>query len=118
MSAKSLKVAELNFDEHGLIPAIVQSSSTNRVLMMAWMNAESIALSIESGRTVFYSRSRSSIWRKGETSGNIQVIQSIEVDCDNDCLLVKVIESGPACHTNADSCFDTGSISSGISSHG
>jgi phosphoribosyl-AMP cyclohydrolase len=118
MSARSLKVAQLNFDERGLIPAIVQSVNTNRVLMMAWMNAESIALSLESGQTVFYSRSRSSIWRKGETSGNIQVIQSIEVDCDNDCLLVKVIESGPACHTSADSCFDTGSISAGINSNG
>jgi phosphoribosyl-AMP cyclohydrolase len=110
MSAKPISPSELKFDENGLIPAIIQSSLNNRVLMMAWMNRESIELSIQLGTTVFFSRSRSEIWHKGESSGNIQKIQSIEVDCDNDCLLIQVIEQGPACHTNANSCFDSSSL--------
>lgn len=118
MSTRTVDVTKLNFDGQGLIPAIVQSSATKRVLMLAWMNAESIELSIKTGKTVFYSRSRAEIWHKGAESGNFQVIQSIEVDCDNDCLLLEVIEAGPACHTNSESCFDTGEIVTDKSQHG
>ena len=96
----------LQFNEAGLIPAIVQSTETGRVLMMAWMNHESLSQSIELGETVFWSRSRNEIWHKGATSGNTQAIQSIEVDCDGDTLLIKVTENGPACHTGSESCFD------------
>ena len=98
--------SHLKFNEAGLIPAIVQSNESGRVLMMAWMNHESLSQSIELGETVFWSRSRSELWHKGATSGNTQRIVSIEVDCDADCLLIKVIESGPACHTGSESCFD------------
>jgi phosphoribosyl-ATP pyrophosphohydrolase/phosphoribosyl-AMP cyclohydrolase len=99
--------AHLKFNELGLIPAIVQSQATGRVIMMAWMNHESLSQSIEIGETVFWSRSRNELWHKGETSGNTQVIASIEVDCDSDALLIKVFENGPACHTGSESCFDT-----------
>lgn len=118
MSSRSLDIEQLKLDENGLIPAIVQSALTDRVLMMAWMNTESIELSIQTGKTVFFSRSRSKIWHKGEESGNTQLIQSIEVDCDNDCLLIRVVEAGPACHTNSQSCFDTGSINASFDNHG
>lgn len=100
----------LKFNEDGLIPAIVQSSETGRVLMMAWMSAESLALTIETGESVFFSRSRGEIWHKGATSGNTQKVHKIEADCDADTLLLTVTESGPACHTNADSCFDASTI--------
>ncbi len=96
---------ELKFDEKGLIPAIVQDHYTKEVLTLAYMNAESLAISIAEGRTCFYSRSRQCLWRKGETSGNIQRIVSITADCDADALVVEVIKSGPACHTGAESCF-------------
>lgn len=98
--------AHLNFNESGLIPVIVQADDSGRVLMMAWMNHESLSQSIELGETVFWSRSRSELWHKGATSGNTQQIVSIEADCDADTLLVKVIENGPACHTGSESCFD------------
>ena len=96
---------ELKFDEKGLIPAIVQDHYTKEVLTLAYMNAESLAISVAEGRTCFYSRSRQCLWRKGETSGNIQRIVSITADCDADALVVDVIKSGPACHTGAESCF-------------
>jgi phosphoribosyl-AMP cyclohydrolase len=96
----------LKFDQNGLIPAIVQSSATGRVLMLAWMNHESLSQSIEIGETVFWSRSRQEIWHKGATSGNTQSIDSIEADCDADSLLIRVTENGPACHTGSESCFD------------
>ena len=96
---------ELKFDEKGLIPAIVQDHYTREVLTLAYMNAESLAISVAEGRTCFYSRSRQCLWRKGETSGNIQRIVSITADCDADALVVDVIKSGPACHTGAESCF-------------
>lgn len=99
--------AHLKFNESGLIPAIIQSKSTGRVLMMAWMNHESLSRSIEMGETVFWSRSRNELWHKGATSGNTQQIESIEVDCDSDSLLIRVVENGPACHTGSESCFDT-----------
>ena len=96
---------ELKFDEKGLIPANVQDHYTKEVLTLAYMNAETLALTIAEGRTVFWSRSRQEIWRKGETSGNVQRVVSITADCDKDALVVEVVKSGPACHTGAESCF-------------
>ena len=95
----------LKFDEKGLIPAIVQDHYTKQVLTLAYMNAESLAISIDEGYTCFWSRSRSELWRKGETSGNRQRIVSITADCDGDALVVEVVKAGPACHTGAESCF-------------
>ena len=96
---------ELKFDEKGLIPAIVQDHYTKEVLTLAYMNAETLALTIAEGRTVFWSRSRQEIWRKGDTSGNVQHVVSITADCDKDALVVEVVKDGPACHTGAESCF-------------
>lgn len=98
-------ISQLRYDDRGLIPAIVQDADTGRVLMMAYMNRESLDISIQEGRTCFYSRSRQMLWRKGETSGNVQEIISIQADCDQDTLLVRVRPAGPACHTGADTCF-------------
>ena len=89
----------LKFDANGLIPAIVQDHYTKEVLTLAYMNAETLALTIAEGRTVFWSRSRREIWRKGETSGNVQRVVSITADCDKDALVIDVVKSGPACHT-------------------
>ena len=100
-----LELDQLKFDEKGLIPAIVIDTNTKQVLMLAYMNAESLRISMEEGRTCFWSRSRQSLWRKGETSGNIQHIVSITADCDADSLLVEVKPDGPACHTGSESCF-------------
>lgn len=96
---------QLKFDADGLIPAIVQDHYTKQVLTLAYMNAESLALTIAEGRTVFWSRSRRQLWRKGETSGNLQRVVSITADCDGDALVVEVVKDGPACHTGAESCF-------------
>lgn len=95
----------LQFDANGLIPAIVQDHYSGQVLTLAYMNAESLAISIAEKRTCFWSRSRGKLWRKGEESGNVQHIVSITADCDEDALLVQVIKDGPACHTGAESCF-------------
>ena len=95
----------LKFDENGLIPAIVQDASTRQVLTLAYMNRESLQISMERGLTCFYSRSRQQLWLKGETSGNYQHIVSITADCDRDALVVLVDKDGPACHTGAESCF-------------
>ena len=95
----------VNFDANGLVPAIVQSTS-GRVLMLAWMNAESLEQTLNIGETVFYSRSRRELWHKGATSGNTQRVLKIELDCDSDALLIQVEEAGPACHTGEESCFD------------
>lgn len=100
-----LDEAELKFDERGLIPAIVQQHDTGEVLMMAWMSAESLRLTVETGTTWFWSRSRQELWNKGATSGNMQRVISIAADCDQDCLLVRVDSPGPACHTGSRSCF-------------
>ena len=99
---------ELIFDENGLIPAIVVDAQSGDVLMLAYMNEESLRISLEEGRTCFWSRSRNELWRKGETSGAVQHIVSIRTDCDRDALTVTVIKDGPACHTGADSCFFEG----------
>ena len=104
-TARGRTVMNLKFDEKGLIPAIVQDHYTKEVLTLAYMNAETLALTIAEGRTVFWSRSRQEIWRKGETSGNVQRVVSITADCDADALVVEVVKSGPACHTGAESCF-------------
>ena len=99
-------INQLKFDEKGLIPAIVQDAISGRVLTLAYMNRESLQISMEKGLTCFWSRSRQELWLKGETSGNVQHIVSITPDCDGDALLVKVEKDGPACHTGSDSCFD------------
>ena len=96
---------ELKFDEKGLIPAIVQDHYTKEVLTLAYMNAESLAITIDERRTCFWSRSRQELWRKGETSGNVQHVVAIYADCDCDALVVEVIKDGPACHTGSESCF-------------
>jgi phosphoribosyl-AMP cyclohydrolase / phosphoribosyl-ATP pyrophosphohydrolase len=95
----------LKFDPNGLIPAVIQDAATKDVLMVAWMNAESLAKTIESGETWFWSRSRRELWHKGGTSGNTQQVVEIRYDCDGDTLLVLVNANGPACHTGAVSCF-------------
>ena len=100
-----LDVEKLRFDEKGLIPAIVMDAVTRQVLTLAYMNRESLRISIEKELTCFYSRSRQELWLKGETSGNYQHVVSITADCDNDALLVLVEPDGPACHTGATSCF-------------
>ena len=96
---------ELKFDEKGLIPAIVQDHYTKEVLTLAYMNAESLAITIDERRTCFWSRSRQELWRKGDTSGAVQHVVSITADCDCDALVVEVVKDGPACHTGAESCF-------------
>ncbi len=100
-----INIDELKFDEKGLIPAIVVDSITREVLTLAYMNKESLRISMEKGLTCFYSRSRNELWLKGETSGNYQHIVSITADCDNDALTVVVEKDGPACHTGTNSCF-------------
>ena len=95
----------LNFDEKGLIPAVVQNASTKEVLMVAYMNSESLEKTVESGHATFWSRSRQELWEKGATSGNYMNVEEIRVDCDADCLLLLVNPDGPACHTGARSCF-------------
>ncbi|WP_304331230.1 bifunctional phosphoribosyl-AMP cyclohydrolase/phosphoribosyl-ATP diphosphatase HisIE [Brachyspira innocens] len=99
------QIEKLKFDDKGLIPAIVVDYYTKEVLTLAYMNKESLQISIDEGKTCFYSRSRQELWRKGETSKNYQHIQSIKSDCDNDALVVEVIKDGPACHTGSESCF-------------
>ena len=96
---------QVKWDERGLVPTIVQDVNTQQVLMMAYMNSESLRLTVETGETVFWSRSRNELWHKGATSGNVQRVRGIRVDCDGDTLLVQVDPAGPACHTGAVSCF-------------
>ena len=98
-------MVELKFDSNGLIPAIVQDHISKKVLMLAYMNKESLEITIKEGKTCFYSRSRQCLWRKGETSGNTQQVVSIRTDCDRDTLLIDVIKAGPACHTGSETCF-------------
>ena len=101
-----LNIDELKFDAHGLIPAIVVDAGSKKVLTLAYMNRESLEISMKEGRTCFWSRSRQELWRKGETSGNVQHIVDITADCDRDALVVTVNKEGPACHLGTDSCFN------------
>ena len=100
-----VNIEDLKFDEKGLIPAVVVDAESKNVLTVAYMNRESLQISINEGRTCFWSRSRQELWRKGETSGNVQHIVSITADCDRDALVVEVEKEGPACHLGTDSCF-------------
>ncbi|MDH2326219.1 phosphoribosyl-AMP cyclohydrolase [Cereibacter sp. SYSU M97828] len=97
----------LKYDPNGLIPVIAQDHSSGEVLMMAWMNADAVAKTLETGRMTYWSRSRQAFWAKGETSGHVQTLVEMRVDCDRDCLLTLVEQVGPACHTNRRSCFFT-----------
>jgi phosphoribosyl-AMP cyclohydrolase len=98
-------IAAISFDAAGLVPAIAQQHDTGEVLMMAWMNADAVRETLETGRVCYWSRSRKALWRKGETSGNTQRLVSLSIDCDGDALLARVDQSGPACHTGHHTCF-------------
>jgi len=98
-------LSEIKYDANGLVPAIVQDAETNEVLMLAYMNAESFGLTLSTGETHFWSRSRQELWHKGATSGNIQRVVEVRVDCDADTLLIRVHPAGPACHTGNQTCF-------------
>ena len=102
--------ATLKFDDRGLVPVIAQEAGTGDVLMLAWMNAEAVAITLKTKRVTYWSRSRQSFWIKGETSGHTQDLVDLRVDCDRDCLLAIVEQKGPACHTNRKSCFYTSVI--------
>ncbi len=97
----------LKYNDAGLIPAIAQDAASGEVLMMAWMNAESVARTLETGQVTYWSRSRQEFWVKGATSGNTQALMDFKVDCDRDCLLIEVQQAGPACHTGRRTCFYT-----------
>lgn len=98
-------LAALQFDADGLVPAVVQDAQSRDVLMVAWMSAEAVEATLREGRTVFWSRSRQELWRKGETSGHVQQVRDVRVDCDADTLLVEVSQQGVACHTGEPTCF-------------
>ncbi len=97
----------LKFDAQGLIPCIAQDAESGDVLMLAWMNADAVAQTLATGRVTYWSRSRAAFWVKGESSGHVQELVELRLDCDRDCLLVLVRQTGPACHTNRRSCFYT-----------
>jgi phosphoribosyl-AMP cyclohydrolase len=103
----SFDPATLRYDDRGLIPAIAQDHASGEVLMMAWMTAEAVARTLATGRVTYWSRSRGAFWVKGETSGHTQRLVEMRIDCDRDCLLLLVEQTGPACHTNRRSCFFT-----------
>jgi phosphoribosyl-AMP cyclohydrolase len=106
IQASDDQLAEITYDANGLVPAVVQDETTGEVLMMAWMNAETLRLTLAEGRTVFWSRSRQEVWRKGDTSGEVQYVRSARYDCDGDTLLFGVDQQGGgACHTGNRSCF-------------
>jgi phosphoribosyl-AMP cyclohydrolase len=107
MTDPAFDPATLKFNDQGLIPAIAQDHGSGEVLMMAWMNAAAVAETLTSGRVTYWSRSRGQFWKKGETSGHIQRLVEMRVDCDRDCLLLVVDQTGPACHTNRRACFYT-----------
>jgi len=98
-------IADLSFDRDGLVPAIAQSDETGEVLMLAYMNADALRETLTSGQVCYWSRSRSRLWRKGESSGHVQRLVELRYDCDNDAVLLRVNQSGPACHTNRPNCF-------------
>ena len=99
--------ATLKYDANGLVPAIAQDAATGEVLMMAWMNAQSVAQTLQTGRVTYWSRSRQALWAKGESSGHVQHLKEMRIDCDRDGLLLLVDQEGPACHTNRRTCFYT-----------
>lgn len=103
----SFDPASLKYDANGLIPCIAQEAATGEILMFAWMNAQSVAQTLKTGRVTYWSRSRQSFWIKGESSGHTQRLIELRIDCDRDCLLALVAQEGPACHTNRRSCFYT-----------
>ena len=103
----SFDPATLRYDARGLIPAIAQDAETDEVLMLAWMNAEAVARTLETGRVTYWSRSRQAFWEKGATSGHVQELVEMRLDCDRDTLLLRVRQTGPACHTGRRSCFYT-----------
>lgn len=103
-------INSLKFNDAGLIPCIVQDASSNRVIMFAWMNEEALKLTLRTNQMHFWSRSRSELWHKGSTSGNVQKLVELEFDCDMDVLLARVTPNGPSCHTGNQSCFDAGRI--------
>ncbi|MCR8827277.1 phosphoribosyl-AMP cyclohydrolase [Photobacterium sp. TY 1-4] len=105
MSDQSFDPLTLTYNDAGLIPAIAQDAATGEVLMMAWMNAAAVARTLETGKVTYWSRSRQAFWVKGETSGHVQELVDFRFDCDSDCLLVTVNQTGPACHTGRQSCF-------------
>jgi phosphoribosyl-AMP cyclohydrolase len=106
----------VQFDEKGLLPAIIQEESTRQVLMLGYMDAEALRRTLTSGRVTFWSRSRQEYWRKGDTSGNVQYVRGAALDCDGDTLLVTVHQVGPACHTGAHACFDVDPLEVSLSS--
>ncbi|KPQ14052.1 MAG: phosphoribosyl-AMP cyclohydrolase HisI [Rhodobacteraceae bacterium HLUCCO18] len=107
MSQARFDPATLRYDAQGLLPVIAQEAETGEVLMLAWMNADAVARTLETGRVTYWSRSRQAFWVKGERSGHVQELVELRIDCDRDCLLVLVRQTGPACHTNRRVCFYT-----------
>ena len=107
MSDHTDLIARVRFNDQGLVPVIAQQWDSGEVLMMAWMNQEALQITLESGQATYFSRSRSRLWIKGETSGNFQQVRSLRLDCDGDTILLEVDQHGVACHTGARSCFDT-----------
>jgi phosphoribosyl-AMP cyclohydrolase len=105
-----MNLDELTFDERGLIPVIAQDAENGDVLMLAWTNREALERTLEEGRMVYWSRSRQELWRKGDTSGHVQHVHSVALDCDGDALLVRVDQVGAACHTGDRTCFDQGDL--------
>jgi phosphoribosyl-AMP cyclohydrolase len=110
--------ALLKRDAAGLVAAVVQQHDSGEVLMVGWMNDEALARTLSTGRVTFWSRSRQDLWRKGDTSGHVQHVKAVALDCDGDALLVKVDQVGPACHTGARSCFDTHPLDAVLSGNG
>lgn len=104
---KKFDITTVKFNDQGLVSVIAQDAKTLEVLMLAWMNAESLSETLTTGRMTYWSRSRQAFWRKGESSGHVQTLKDIRLDCDRDCLLAMVEQVGPACHTNRKSCFYT-----------
>lgn len=111
---QTLDISTLVFSDDGLIPAIIQDVDSHRVLMLGYMNAEAVRRTVAEGRVTFWSRSRQEFWRKGDTSGHAQFVRSLSFDCDQDTLLLEVVQVGAACHTGSTSCFDDREIVAGI----
>lgn len=105
------ELSSIKWNDQGLVCVVVQDAGTRDVLMVAWMDEEALTRTLTFGRAWYWSRSRGEYWRKGDTSGNIQIVRSVRIDCDADAVLLEVEQTGPACHTGAQSCFDTGTVS-------